>query len=103
MAFKNLTLLDMTKDIVLPEIHTQNDHPSPIVSMEDKLVKDLELLTTDELNTILKSNTEEEENEEQLSEPDLTPDEAVINEMVQGLCTKKQKTTFVKIIARYIR
>lgn len=102
MASKNLTLLDMTKDMILSEIHTSSDHPSPIVSMEDKLVKDLELMTTDELNTILKSN-EEEENEEQLSEPDFTPDEAVINEMVQGLCTKKQKTTFVKIIARYIR
>lgn len=100
MSIKNFNLLALTDDLVLPKIQTQHD-PSAIISAQEKLVHDLELMTNEELNEILKSSPDE--NEEQTSEPDLTPDEQVINEMVQGLCTKKQKTTFVKIIARYIR
>ena len=100
MSTKNFDLLTLTDDLVLPKIHTQHD-PTIVLSAQEKLVHDLELMTSDELNEILKSSSED--NEEQTTEPVLTPDEQVINEMVQGLCTKKQKTTFVKIIARYIR
>lgn len=90
-------LLDITDDLILAQILRQQD-PSLISNVQNNHLK---LMANKEFQQILKSSTEE--NVKHYYASGLTPDEAVINEMVEGLCTKRQKATFVKIIAKYIR
>lgn len=108
MNSKSLNLLEMSNDLVndLPSTSLAASASMPTTPTSDpghlrnlvheKLVKDMQIITSAELNEIMQNAIEHQAK-------DFTPDEAIINEMVQGLCTTKQKTTFVKIIAKYIR
>lgn len=76
--------------------------------VHEKIVNEMQLMSSDEFDAILQETTLEQQKQKQQqqtqqSSTELSPDEAIINEMVQGLCSTKQKSTFVKIIAKYIR
>lgn len=104
MNSKSLNLLEMSNDLPSTSLAASASMPTTPTSdpghlrnlVHEKLVKDMQIITSAELNEIMQNAIEHQAK-------DFTPDEAIINEMVQGLCTTKQKTTFVKIIAKYIR
>lgn len=111
MNSKSLSLLEMTND--LSDVNEIAD--SENANVLEKKLRDPTLLR-EIVQEKIGSNLENQEtepnccnkaanaqNNSEAKSTELTADEAIITEMVQGLCTSKQKATFVKIIARYIR
>ncbi|XP_005174870.1 glutaminase liver isoform, mitochondrial isoform X3 [Musca domestica] len=105
MNSKCLEILEMANDRV--PLNGESSCVDLREFVHEKIVNEMQLMSSDEFDAILQETTLEQQKQKQQqqtqqSSTELSPDEAIINEMVQGLCSTKQKSTFVKIIAKYI-